>query len=410
MKKLLFIGNSHLATIKTTEKWSDHQVDFIGFSLQADFNIDLFENTTLGDGIQIAENSPDSQKHLWTITTGSSSSLDLDPYDAYFIVGILRPPNPWKNFCHFESYSHENNLPPISYDCYLEIVKSNYAEELCLASSIQSVIKKRNKDRLVFYIPLPYIREDADSFNKELAPPAHWMRLSEEAKEKLVKYEAINYRKALKSFGLELLMPPANLQINGNRCPSKYSNGALGSANFTDTSNPAWGDGDLLHKNQEYGKEWWIQINTMLVIRAFNKSLSHTNLNISKIKTSSGSYIFLNENLNSCVHTDAITPLAGFRSVYCLVTADSLKLFFIGRDDQLVELKKSEAGCLSPSKSSVLSPPFRQIITNGYLGFGIIDEQNKFLCANPDGSLSFSREEQHNWETFNIQQLNCNTP
>jgi hypothetical protein len=403
MKKLLFIGNSHLATIKMSEKFSAYPVDFVGFSLQPDFNIDLFENTLIGDGIQIADSSPDSQKYLWKITTGSSSSLDLSPYDAYFVVGILSPPNPWRYLRHFDSSFQDSNLPLVSFDCYSQIIKCSHAEEIRLALYITSVIKKNNKDRLVFFVPLPYIRDDADFFDKALAPPAYWIGLSEEDKLIHYKYEAVNYDKLLKNFGLNLVMPPANLIINGNRCPSRYSISALGSGNFADSTNPVYGDTDLLHKNQEYGKEWWGCINNMIDKLILSKYLNKFFSNTGKLKTSFGTYIFFNDKLNSCVHNNELISLPELRSVYCSVSDERLKLFFIDGNDQLVGLEAAEDGDLRSANTLVHSSLLGFKTTKGYDGFSIINLHSKFLCASPEGFLKFSRDEQRNWETFNVE-------
>jgi hypothetical protein len=263
MKKLLFIGNSHLATMKESEHIANYKVDYIGFSFQSNFNIDFFENTRTGDGIQIPDNSPSAQKKLWKITTGSPSSLALEGYDAYFIVGIITPPNPWRGFSHFDGLLNNTNIPPISFDCYVEIIRSLQAEEIRLANYIQAVIRKNSRGRLIFFIPLPYVRDDAELFNRGLTPPTFWTALPEEDKAILISCEASNYKKALAHFGIELLIPPASLVTNGNRCPAIFSKGALGSPNFADSLNPAWGDDDLSHKNIEYGKEWWEYINKL---------------------------------------------------------------------------------------------------------------------------------------------------
>jgi len=53
MKKILLIGNSFLAAFKNSDESSIFDCSYIGFSQQPDFNIDRYQNTPDGNGLQL---------------------------------------------------------------------------------------------------------------------------------------------------------------------------------------------------------------------------------------------------------------------------------------------------------------------------------------------------------------------
>ncbi len=96
MPRALFIGNSHLATIKAAEENSVFPASYVGYSFQPNFNIDAYENTATGDGLQLPLDAPSDQVELWQLTTGLTGPMELAGFDVFVVVGVLDPPKPWK--------------------------------------------------------------------------------------------------------------------------------------------------------------------------------------------------------------------------------------------------------------------------------------------------------------------------
>ncbi len=260
--KLLLLGNSYLATFSRSKQASKHETHFAGFSASFD---DRLEDYNDGEGLMLRENSPPMQKHLWKLTTGTEGPIIFSDYHAFVVVGLLDAPNPWTmvncQLIDCEQVECLSVSAPVSYSLYKKITP--YKRAGLAAARLASIITKRSAARTVFFVPVPHVRDDAHEFDSGFAPPAPWATLSDWHKQLLQLNEKKLYLEYFTSLGVVPILPPSHLVVNGNRCPAKFSNGALGSNNFVPDTCPQWGSSpketehNYTHKNIEYGKAYW---------------------------------------------------------------------------------------------------------------------------------------------------------
>jgi hypothetical protein len=398
VKKILFIGNSHLATVKSAESSGIALADYIGFSFQPDFNFDTYENTPDGGGIS----APANQRHLWDITTNSADYIDLSKYDFFFVVGLLPPPNPW--LCVEDGTECETKNNFISFNVCATIFNYVFNKDINLAKYIQAVIRKNDYSRKVFFIPLPYMREDYKKVGfPGLNQPAEWSAFSKNYKSDFTLLIDQYYYRFFDSHDLNVLRLSDLLRTNGNMCPAEYSIQALGSQNFNSEKNPQWGDGDLYHKNKRYGEILWGDINN-LIRNDFKKSISSCIVNeFHFIRTIHGSQLVFDESIQLVVHIINYR----FESSTCPVLLWHGKnfdaLFYMSNHAGLVRL-----GLDNNSQQLVILDEERtsnefKIIYNQN-GFGIKNlTNNYFFSATNNGTFICNREEMKTWETFSLE-------
>ncbi len=266
--KLLVLGNSHAATLRAAVDKSDFEVSFAAGSSQILNDLE-FEDDRVRLGGPSAENP--AQRHLWALTTGSDGPFDMSPFDVVLVACVVPPVNPWQmNNINAAGYAVERFIdsPPMSYALFKASCdyKRTIASTIKLAEGIQS----GNPERPVFFLPRPMVREDAAEIVPELRTPDAWSRLAPAAKREICENEAELYRRYHRENGISVLDVPAEVVVDGYRCPSRYSEGALGSRNFESGHAPQWDQvprHNLRHKNQEYGEVLWRYLNRTITER-----------------------------------------------------------------------------------------------------------------------------------------------
>jgi len=398
VKKILFIGNSHLATLKSAELSGIAEADYIGFSLQPEFNFDTYENTADGEGIK----APIMQRHFWNVTTKSAEFVDLAHYDYFFVVGLLPPPNPW--LCLEDSSACDIQNTLLSYNTCSSIFSNEIEKDLNLARYIQAVVRKSNSSRKVFFIPLPYMREDYDKAGiKGISQPAEWLVLSDKERADLTFLIDQYYYRFLAGHNINLLRLSSELRTNGNLCPLEYSVQALGSKNFNSGKNAQWGDGDLYHKNKKYGKMLWSDIN-ILIRNDLRFDVSRRIIDdLHSIRTVHGTQLFYDESKQVVVHSNNHNLETGLHPVLLWHSKGFDILFYFSYHVGLVRLRLDG----NSQRLVVLDEGQCAIdieVVHVGKGFGIKNLVNDyFFSANSDGTFVCNREVMKTWETLSLE-------
>ena len=285
--KILIIGNSFAAAIRAAIPRNDKSISFVCGSGEVLQGIELADNQ---DAIKLgASFDTPTQRKLWKISSGNSGAFSLKGFDAHIVVGLFRPPNPWaaRNFQATDARlpDIEELGPPVSFRLYCEI--SLYKEYKQRVDRWMKLLRAHDKERKVYFVPSPHIMLGAEQLldGHDISDwwpgsePDWWKQSSDKERKILQLNEHTLYKKYLEQSGGEVILPPAETIVNGNRCPEHFTKNALGSANFEDGVPPQWTTPNsirnyLLHKNAEYGKVIWDNAHTTIINghqRAFSR-------------------------------------------------------------------------------------------------------------------------------------------
>ncbi len=273
--KVLVIGNSFAAALRESVDASRHNISFLGGSNQFLNHLELGDD---GDSLVLdTEMACDPvQKRLWYLTSGSEKPLQLSNFDIFIVVGNVNPPDP---LLHINCIQIDKDIAcffkgaPVSFALYKKI--SPYRGSLERAKKIKQLICNKDVSRKVLFVPQPNIRDDAADFDVKYTHPDWWKRLDQKSKLLLQENEQALYKRYFLDEGIMMVMPTDEVVVDGNRCPSRFSIGALGSANFVSGTKPQWGNtplesvANMNHKNAEWGSIIWRQIDHMVSCEYF---------------------------------------------------------------------------------------------------------------------------------------------
>jgi hypothetical protein len=259
--KNLILGNSHIACIKQAceDLHNSAEFSFAGGSAAHGNFFNLLKFDAGGKTVRVGQDALAIQHKLWELTTGSSEPLDISTFGRIFVVGLIKAPNPWNlNNCPGSSGIDLEFLdfPPMSFSLYKDTWGDTYLKK---AVEFLAKLKTVSPSCDVMFVPQPLVREDAASFSPEFQIPKEWSRLTNAQKRIATNNERDLYRKLCNLVGVNVFIPDDEIVINGYRCPVKYSQGALGSRNFTPGHPSQYDDskisrGNLTHKNKSYAK------------------------------------------------------------------------------------------------------------------------------------------------------------
>lgn len=264
-QKILVIGSSFAAAIREAVPRGDENVFFVAGS--GDAFLDDIALHGDQDSLTLSGSSSQSalQLNLWRLTSGSDEPVLLSDFDAFVVIGMFGPPNPWSQI---NLQATTEALPeviakhtPISFGLYSHI--SRYRAHRDKAKKLVDMIRRHDAERRVLMVPSPHIMEGAEEFDERYCIPEWWACLNATEKAILQKNENAIYERFIGLSGGTIVVPPEETVADGNRCPKKFSEGALGSANFEANMNPAWGSPSksigmyITHKNKRYGEIIW---------------------------------------------------------------------------------------------------------------------------------------------------------
>ena len=255
--KILFLGNSHLASFKVAiskdPECFNHNIDFLAGT---DGRGNFFKQLRLRNETELylTENAHEIHAKFWKDSYGDQDYVDVSCYDHVVLFGLVKQPNPWLrlNVLEMNNIPAERyNRPPISVDYYAEVAKAQYLYEY--VNSIVDLIKL-DKTRISL-IPIPLVSMEAEYHDSQYAVPKSWVSLSSEEKEAFFENEKTRYLDFWRGHGINVILPYRETISEGYRCVPEFSYGAFGSGNYADASTPQYNSSkleDYVHKNTDY--------------------------------------------------------------------------------------------------------------------------------------------------------------
>jgi hypothetical protein len=270
--RILIIGNSFAAAFKRSERNTPHEIKFVTVS-EAVGGFEPLRGHHNGEGLKLKDGAHSHAKSLWLMSTGSDDPLLLTQFNTFLVVGQIPALNAWSNLLCPQQEGIPSGLLAngmlVSFAVYRRA--SQYLVSVKEALRVQSLMAEGNPDRRVWFIPSPNMRDDSHLYHEQYGAPSTWLDLRPEEKTWSMENEKKLYARFFSAHGVHAVVPPDPLWVDGNRCPAKFSVGALGSGNFfDDNSAPQWGNTpahspqNFLHKNTEYGELWWQHLNSLL--------------------------------------------------------------------------------------------------------------------------------------------------
>jgi hypothetical protein len=380
--RTLFIGSSHLAPFKLAAENFLYESSFVGFSAQPDFGFDKFSVSVDGDLVVPKEFIGRLYK---SVDLRSKPNISLDEYKLIILVGLFNPPNPWML------------LNGVTFEVYKEVMNNLYSAELNTAKRIIANFKRiKNSDRKILFIPLPHIRDNVDIVRN--MPPVDWIGLLESEKDDLINTANEYFLKFFSEFGVSVLLPPKSLISDGNLCPFKYSLGGLGSENFDNADDPAWGDADLTHKNLEYGLLYVDEIMKASNLIGISNISNEIQISLKLLKTIHGTYLAYDQVNDKLFHSAKPEFSDTLKKVCIKKYGDFVKIQFFdeisGFQDLLIS--PGEFYLTAKCKGDSISYFGYEKIDNYF----VIKNMHYYLCAEQNGGIIMNRLSVGTWEKF----------